>query len=131
MNTDVTALSRAFLATLDAQDWPALMERVAPGCVSHVGGQDLDRAHWQGMGQMFFAAFPDGRHVIERQLADGDTAVTIGAFEGTHRGEFMGIPATGRRIQLRTILLHRWADGRVIEHWGQFDSAGLVQQLTA
>ncbi len=129
--TDIHNLAPQLREVLDSKDWPALEARVSPAIISHVGGQDLDKNAWIAMGKMFYEAFPDGQHRFTRELAQGDTSVAIGAFEGTHRGSFMGILPTGRRVSVKCILVDRFQDGFLVEHWGQFDSAGMMQQLTA
>jgi predicted ester cyclase len=62
-------------------------------------------------------------------LADGDLVATRKTFRGTHTGEFMGIPPTGRDIELGVIDIVRYRDGRIVEHWSQVDQLGLLQQL--
>jgi steroid delta-isomerase-like uncharacterized protein len=121
--------ARRFIAALDAQDWASVMEQVAPDCRSHVGGQTLDREGWKGMGQMFYAGFPDGAHEVVDLIAEDDRVAVRGRFEGTHTGDFQGIPPTGRRVALDMVLVYRFAGGRVAEHWGYFDGASLMAQL--
>ena len=82
--------------------------------------------------QMLIAAFPDLRMVPEDVIASGDKAVARVLMTGTHKGEFMEIPATGRRIEVKIIDIIRFGDdGRVHEHWGAFDQLAMVQQLGA
>lgn len=78
---------------------------------------------------MFHAAFPDSAPTIEDQVAEGELVVTRVAVRGTHRGEFQGIPATGKHVTIVGIGIHRIADGRIVEHWPQPDLLGLLQQL--
>ena len=125
------ALIRNFIATLDRQDWDAILRVVDPACRSHVGGQDGGRDEWVAMGKMFYAAFPDGRHEIEGVLAEGDQVILRAAFQGTHRGAFHGVPPSGRSVSVRLMLGYRSAGERVVEHWGQFDALGLMQQIGA
>jgi predicted ester cyclase len=129
--TNTKELARTFYDILDAQRWDAALELVSPQVRSHMGGADLDRDGWIGMGKMFYAAFPDGKHEILQIVAEGDRVVLIGAFSGTHRASFQGIPPTGRKIRTELAIALRFVEGRVVEHWGVFDSAGLMQQLTA
>ena len=56
------AVVRRFCEAVDRQDWATTKELAAPSCRARAGGQDLDRDAWLGMGQMFAAAFPDGKH---------------------------------------------------------------------
>lgn len=122
-------LSRDFIARLDGHDWESIDRRVAAGCTAHVGAQTLDRAAWMHFGKAFYGAFPDGAHRVVRQVVEGDTVVTVAEWSGTHQGDFMGIPATGRRVSFPLIVVDRFADGLIVEHWGQFDSAAMMRQL--
>ena len=86
----------------------------------------------EGMKQsvaMFRAAFPDIHVTIHDVLAEGDKVVVRATASGTHRGELMGIPATGRRIAVDEIHIVRCVDGKVVEHWGIEDSLGMMRQL--
>jgi steroid delta-isomerase-like uncharacterized protein len=78
---------------------------------------------------MFRQAFPDSFFTVEDMIAEGDKVVTRKTFHGTHEGEFMGIPPTGRRVSMGLIDIVRIADGRVVEHWSMGDNLGMMQQL--
>jgi predicted ester cyclase len=78
---------------------------------------------------MMRGAFPDGRHTFEDVIAEGDKVVTRGMFSGTHQGEIMGILPTGKQVAFSVIHIDRVIDGKVVEHWGQGDTMGLMQQL--
>lgn len=81
--------------------------------------------------EAFRAAFPDFHAVIHDQIAEGDKVVTRKVFHGTHRGELMGIPPTGREVQIEVIDIVRIEDGQIVEHWNVVDRLGLLQQLGA
>ena len=78
---------------------------------------------------MFRTAFPDIVVTLEDELAEGDKVVTRGRFEGTHKGEFMGIPATGRRVSIKYLDIWRLENGKCKENWVQMDLLGLMQQM--
>jgi steroid delta-isomerase-like uncharacterized protein len=80
---------------------------------------------------MLFGAFPDFRADIDQQLCDGDTVVTRKTFNGTQRGEFMGIPPTGREVAFDVIDIVRVRDGQLVEHWNVVDAMALMTQLGA
>jgi len=84
----------------------------------------------QLIGQVL-AAFPDLEIEIEREVAEGDTVAAALRFTGTHRGEFAGMPATGRRASVAVADVTRFRDGKCCEHWGVVDMAGLMAQLGA
>ena len=79
----------------------------------------------------FIDSFPDIQIVVDDVIADGDqTAVRLHA-TGTHTGGAMGVPPTGRRVNVSGIIWMRWKDGRIIEGWNEFDAYGMTRQLTA
>jgi steroid delta-isomerase-like uncharacterized protein len=117
------------LAAYDSGDWPSVIELVAPNARAYVGAMQADRDGWRAMGEMFAKAFPDAKHTVHAFHVAGEYATAVCTFKGTHRGAFMGIPATGRTIEFDVIHVDRVVDGRIVEHRGQFDSANLMQQL--
>lgn len=107
---------------------------LAPDLVDHDALEFPGRASGaQGLLQvigMIRAALPDLERRVELQVADGDTVATRFVDEGTHGGELMGVPATGRRVSVRGINIERVRDGRIAEVWHVEDIAGLMAQLT-
>lgn len=88
----------------------------------------------EGVQQLLTAfrnAFPDGHVTVDLMMAEGDLVAYHSTARGTHTGAFMGMPATGNSVEVRAIHIHRVKDGRIVEHWGQADSLGLMQQLGA
>lgn len=85
--------------------------------------------------KQFFAmvrsALPDVSAKAEDVVAEGDRVVARLTISGTHRGEFMGIPPTGKRITFTCIDIVRCAEGKVVEHWSELDSLGMLRQLGA
>jgi steroid delta-isomerase-like uncharacterized protein len=80
--------------------------------------------------KMYRAAFPDLRMDPEDLLVSGDKVVARVRATGTHQGEFMGIPATGKHIDVQLVDIVRFGDdGRAREHWGVFDAMTMMQQL--
>lgn len=78
---------------------------------------------------MMRTGFPDFRNPIDFVVAEDDLAVSYGRRTGTHAGDLMGLPATGRKIDLPTIGILRFANGRAIERWGLADTMTMMQQL--
>lgn len=62
-------------------------------------------------------------------MAEGDKVVTRSTWHGTHRGAFLGIPATGEQVAVTAIDITRYAGGKAVEHWAEMDLLGLLQQL--
>lgn len=80
--------------------------------------------------RLLLAAFPDMQMDVEDVIASGDKAVARVRLSGTHKGEFMGIPATGKPVSVNLIDIIRFGDdGLAREHWGVADQLALMQQL--
>ncbi|NIS82577.1 MAG: ester cyclase, partial [Anaerolineales bacterium] len=73
--------------------------------------------------------YPDLHFEIEDQLAEGDKVVTRSTLTGTHRGEWVGIPPTGKRVSIEAITIQRWRGGKMVEAWLAMDMLGWMQQL--
>ena len=78
---------------------------------------------------MMRAAFPDWHATPEEILVEGDRVVERWTGRGTHRGEFQGIPPTGKTVTVPGVVFYRIADGKIAEFRGQFDRLSLMQQL--
>jgi predicted ester cyclase len=78
---------------------------------------------------MLRAAVPDFHEVIEDQVVEGNKEMHRYVIRGTHQGEFMGIPATGKEVVVTGITLARIEEGKIAEEWSQADMLGLMQQL--
>ena len=78
---------------------------------------------------MFRTAFPDMTLTIDDQIAEGDKVVSRLTARGTHQGEMMGIPPTGKTMNMNVIDILRLQDGQITEHWGESDNLGMMQQL--
>lgn len=80
---------------------------------------------------MLRSAFPDFKATIDDIIAEGDKVVIRQTWSGTHKGPFMGVPPTGKRVSFGVIDIIRADGGKFVEHWGQMDTMGLMQQLGA
>ena len=78
---------------------------------------------------MFRSAFPDFKATIDDMIAEGDKVVVRMTWSGTHKGEFMGIPPTGKSVSFGLIDIVRFAGDKFVEHWGMMDSTSMMQQL--
>ena len=76
-------------------------------------------------------AFPDFHFTVEDQFATGDRVAIRYRGQGTHHDEFLGVPATGQRIDYTGIIILRLQDGRIAEFWAQPDQLGVLKQLGA
>lgn len=123
---------RNYFSLVDAGRLGLLGHFAAPGYVLHFAGLP-DVLNEEGATQLIAsirAAFPDLRHDIERiDEADGHIHIHITA-HGTQRGEFQGVPASGRPICVPTAHMFRLAGGQIAEHWIDVDLAEIVRQIS-
>ncbi|MBE7472933.1 MAG: ester cyclase [Anaerolineae bacterium] len=78
---------------------------------------------------MYHAVFSDLRVTAEDIIAEGNKVVVRLAVKGTHTGEFMGLPPTGKQVTMNGIEMFRLANGKIVERWAEFDMMSLMQQL--
>jgi steroid delta-isomerase-like uncharacterized protein len=74
-------------------------------------------------------AFPDLHLTVEDIIAEGDKVVVRNTVTGTHRGEYMGLPPTGKSVTYNEIFIFRIVDGRIAETWGVVDVLSQMKQL--
>ena len=107
-------------------------ELIAEGAVNYDTGltpRPFGPEEMKGTVRMVTAAFPDNRHEIEDVFAEGDQVMARVRLTGTHEGFFMGIPPTGRRIEVGEIHVYRLRDGKAVEHRVGRDDLGAMRQL--
>lgn len=80
---------------------------------------------------MFREAFPDLRADVNEMLEDGDLIAARVTFSGTHDGELMGVPASGKAVSIETMDIVRFDGDLLAEHWGVTDLMALMQQIGA
>jgi steroid delta-isomerase-like uncharacterized protein len=73
--------------------------------------------------------FPDARYTIENLVAEGDKVVQHISTQGTHQGEFQGIPATGKPVAIWAMVISRIENNKIVEEWQLFDALGMMQQM--
>ena len=78
---------------------------------------------------MILSAFPNMEFEVGDMIAEGDLVATRMTMSGTQEGEFMGMPATGKSMRVQAMEFLRLANGKVVEHWGVTDQAGMMEQL--
>lgn len=123
---------RVFAEGANQQRLEVFDELLSPSYVNH--NMPAPKPGPEGFKQvmgMFFAAFPDIQIQLDDVIAAGDRVATRGRMRGTHRGDFMGIPATGKRVDVGYIDIWRIENGKAIENWVQLDLLGMMQQLGA
>jgi steroid delta-isomerase-like uncharacterized protein len=132
---DNQQIIRRFLSSvIEAHDPGSADDVLAPNYTVHMVGMPepvTGRDAWKALIASYFAAFPDLSIEIQDEVAAGDRIAMRLVWSGTHRADFMGIPATGRKVRVQTSAFFRVADGRVHTEWHQDDVLGHLQQLGA
>lgn len=107
-------------------DMGVVDELVDDEYISHSSGAQGSEGY-----KKFFADLrrADIHFTMEDKIAEGDTVVVRWTARGTHQGEYQGIPPTGRAGVITGIEVARFADGKKVESWGEFDRLGIMQQL--
>jgi steroid delta-isomerase-like uncharacterized protein len=96
-----------------------------------VSGRDAYKAWANGFRQATAAGFPDLEIGLDELIAEGDLVVKRWTFRGTHTGEYLGLPASGKRVIMTGITIYRLQGGQVRETWWNYDVLGMMQQLGA
>ena len=126
-------IRRLFEDVINARNIDEIDQVLSPNFFSHEAlppGVPPGRAGAKQLFAMLGKAFPDLHATIEDEVAEGDRVVVRVTFTGTHQGEFMGIPPTGRQVAYGVMDIFRISNGHVVEHWGIADLNNLMQQLT-
>jgi steroid delta-isomerase-like uncharacterized protein len=92
-------------------------------------GQQQGREGLKQLIAAFRTAFPDIRWVIEEMLGEGDKVFSRFTWHGTHRGEFFGVPATGRQIAVKGMVVDRVVAGKMVDSRILMDGLGMMTQL--
>jgi steroid delta-isomerase-like uncharacterized protein len=134
---DAVSIVDRFAATLSAHDIAGFGALYAEDCVNHQrsaaapalpAGKSAKQATLD-----FFSArlvgVPDLRVSVETSVVSGDKAAASFVYEGTHGGTYFGVAATGRTLRFTSCDILRIQDGRIVEHWGMGDIAGILAQL--
>ena len=96
--------------------------------------QGMPSMDWNGHKQLLAAlinAFPDFHHNLEDVVAEGNKVAVRFTITGTHRGEFQGIPPTGKQVSIGGMDFLTIVDGKITEEWVSVDMMGWMQQLGA
>jgi steroid delta-isomerase-like uncharacterized protein len=105
---------------------------MAPDLISHsmFPGLPAGIAGAKASHQFFLSMFPDNKNVTDDLIAEGDKVVERWTNTGTHTGApFMGVPASGKKYSVTGISIYRIVNGKIVEHWGEFNSVTVFQQL--
>ncbi len=125
------AVVRRFCELENRGEVDALFELLAPGYISHYPTGDVPLEQAKQFWPTFYTAFPDISSTMEHMVAEGDKVAFRETWTGTHKGEFMGIPPTGKKVEMINTCIIRIADGKFAESWCTLDELHLMQQLGA
>ena len=131
---DHVATLEGMYGRINAHDVDGFCEYLADDFVEHETAPGLEptKEGVRQFFQMYMAAFPDLGFKVEDMLSSGDKVVARFRAIGTQTGEFMGMPPTGRSVDVGGIDIIRFGDdGLAHEHWGLFDAMAMMQQLGA
>ena len=124
-------LVRKFWEVAEKGDYDAFGDYIAKDSVDHnpMPGQPPGVEGVKYIFKMLKAAMPDFSEEIMDMVAEGDGVVVRSTSRGTHQGELMGIPPTGKKLQVDEIHIVRIKDGKMTDHWGLLDQAAMMAQL--
>ncbi len=128
------AVLRRWIEAYNERDLETEASLLSPDYVAHVPaapGPLEGLEAWRQFTGAFAQAFPDIRLTVEDIFSEGEMVAARVAFRGTHRGEFQGVPPTGKEVAFTSIEVNRVVEGKVEEHWVELDLLGLMQQLGA
>ena len=124
------AAERFVLDEMNKGNLAVIDEIFAPEYVYHMAGlPPQGRNAFKEFMKMLYTAIPDLHMDVEDMIAEGDKVVTRWTTSGTHKGEFMGIPATGKRFEFAGVLIARFMDGKEVEAFEVADRLTMLQQL--
>jgi steroid delta-isomerase-like uncharacterized protein len=103
----------------------------APGYTAKINDNAMDLAGHTAYSAGFYGAFSDANHIVEDTVADDEKVAVRFTIHGTHDGNFMGLPATGKKIALECMAVLWIEHGKVTELRALFDGASLMKQLGA
>ncbi len=109
---------------------PSACERLLGTGFVH-NGEPRGQAGQRQAVEYFLGAFPDLDHRIEIILAEGDLVAAHQRWSGTHRGEFLGVAPTGRRVEFTSTAILRVEGAVIVEAWDELDTGAIVASLTS
>jgi steroid delta-isomerase-like uncharacterized protein len=102
---------------------------LAPEFIGHFTEMDTNMEQQKELDTAFFTAFPDAISNIEDMVAERDKVAVRVTWRGTHKGEFMGTPATGKKFEITGAAIYKIASDKIAEVWAITDSLHFMQQL--
>lgn len=126
------AAARRIMDIFTNGDVSAAHELISASCVDHEGIPGMDTQGVEGFQRVVSAyrsAFPDLNANIMSVVAEGDRVFVQLRMTGTNTGDFMGMPATHKPVDIELVDVMQFSDGKVVEHWGYSQEMKMMQQL--
>ncbi len=124
---DLTAIYRAYIDCLNAQDWDRLGDFVAEGAIHN--GRPFGLAGYRSMLENDFAQIPDLRFTIELLVASPTHVASRLAFDCSPKGEFLGLPVNGRRVRFAENVIYEFSGNKIVKVWSIIDTEAIRAQL--
>jgi steroid delta-isomerase-like uncharacterized protein len=130
---NIAMVRRSYEQGLNRGDLNTVTEDFAPDYLHHfpLSPEPLTLSAFEEMFNSFLSAFPGMTVTIADIFGVGDRVAARHIFRGTHQGELMGIPPTGKEVTFTGNDIYRFANGKIAEEWSMFDALGLMQQIGA
>jgi steroid delta-isomerase-like uncharacterized protein len=133
LNLNKSVCKRFFEELHNKGNLEIIYELVDPNVVSHdpFPGQAQGAQGLKETMKIFRTAFPDLRVEVNDTIAEGDKVMNKFTVTGTHKGEFMNMAPTGKKISYEEVVILRLENGKIVEHWAVADALALMQQIGA
>ncbi len=130
---DNKSVNLQWIQAFNERDWVTEAAYRTSDYVAHMSGipVPLDNDGWNAFMVEFTRAFPDAQISVDAAVAERDMVASRWTITGTHGGSFQGVPATGRLVSFAGCDFSRVVDGKIAEHWAQFDLLSVLQQIGA
>jgi steroid delta-isomerase-like uncharacterized protein len=111
----------------------AIAEMMSPKCIGHGkaadGGDSIGSDGFRSFQEAYLGAFPDLKVVVDDVIVEGRKMAVRWVATGTHQGDTLGFPATGREMRITGISIVYVKGGKIVEGWDSYDQHGMLQQL--
>ena len=123
-------IRRFFEEGMNQRNFSLMNEYIAGNYVNHdMPGSEPGPSGFRKVIENFLNGFPDMHIRLDEVIGDGNIVATRGEWSGTHSGDFMGMPGTGKKVRVKFIDMWKLENEKAVENWVQMDIPGLMQQL--
>lgn len=132
VNRNREVVTRYFEEAWNNGNLEVLDQIISSEYINHNPGFENPAPGPEGLKPIVYAirkGFPDLKYIIKGMVADKDQVAVHVVMTGTHTGDFFGIPATGKNINVNQMQIERVVDGKIVEHWRVTDDLSLMRQL--